>query len=831
MNTFAKLFLSLAGLALWVLVGCGSDAAEVAPLVSTGIVASPVAPTPTLDPGVPTLPPPTPEITPRAQGETAVLQSETADPAASTSPTPAGPPTPTPSVAQRFTLGAEALVVGDYDTAETHFRAALQQQDALSEAQQREALQQLGVAYLRDARYGDAATVFNQLLDLAGDEAPPDVYFHLGRASAASGDHATALEAYETYLAAVPEMAAYVYPRMAESHLALDDRAAAVAAYEAALEGPAYRLKEVALRQTLAEYYLADANYSAAIAQYDAIHDLAQTENTRGLMTYLAGTAEILAGNDEAGYERYQFGVDNYPRAYESYLGLVELVKAEQPVDEYQRGVVDYFAAAYQPCIEALERALAGDAETPADAHLYLAWCYEALGNGEAALTALDAFAAAQPATAMLERARLLARAGDATTAADTYQTYFESYPQSEDAPAAVWQAAALAQQLGDAETAVARYVTFADTFPEHKDAPAALFRAGQLAQGLEEPAEDGLALWQRAAETYPDSESGAAAMVWLLRTLEDEEDVAAVADLAQASNATHYFALRARDIAAGRDPFTAAEDFVPPRDEDELQVEAEDWLRAWLELPEETAVGELAPEIAADPRFVVGQTLWQLGLWEEARWEMENLRADYADDALASYQLALAFRDMGLYRSSIGAAATLLALAGETELEAPAFIGRLSYPVYYAAQIVPLAEEYGYDPRLQFALVRQESLFESFARSGAAAQGLSQVIPDTGLWIAQRLQWPDYVNEDLYKPYVGLRFGAYYLAQQLEAFDGDVHAALSAYNAGPGNALRWYETAGGDIDAYVETVDFAETRAYIERIYAGFVLYRYLYE
>jgi soluble lytic murein transglycosylase len=139
-------------------------------------------------------------------------------------------------------------------------------------------------------------------------------------------------------------------------------------------------------------------------------------------------------------------------------------------------------------------------------------------------------------------------------------------------------------------------------------------------------------------------------------------------------------------------------------------------------------------------------------------------------------------------------------------------------------------AQSYGYDPLLQFALVRQESLFESFATSGAAAQGLSQVIPDTGAYIAKRLGLDDYVNEDLYRPYIGIAFGAYYLDQQLDAFDGDVAAALSAYNAGPGNAARWYEQAGGDIDLYVETVDFSETRQYIERIYAGQAIYRHLY-
>ena len=168
--------------------------------------------------------------------------------------------------------------------------------------------------------------------------------------------------------------------------------------------------------------------------------------------------------------------------------------------------------------------------------------------------------------------------------------------------------------------------------------------------------------------------------------------------------------------------------------------------------------------------------------------------------------------------------------LAGVTVTEAPIFIGKLAYPINYSELVEIEAEKYDFDPLLQFALIRQESLFESFATSFAAAQGLSQVIPDTGTYIAQSLNWPDFRNEDLYKPYVGIAFGAYYLDQQLDAFEGDVAAALSAYNGGPGNAARWFEQAGHDIDLYREIVDFSETREYIDRIYEGHTIYRFLY-
>ena len=288
--------------------------------------------------------------------------------------------------------------------------------------------------------------------------------------------------------------------------------------------------------------------------------------------------------------------------------------------------------------------------------------------------------------------------------------------------------------------------------------------------------------------------------------------------------------AARARDMVQQTPPFAPPETVTIPEDDSAAQREAEAWLKTEFSLETEDPLYLLSPELAYDPRRIVGEKLWQIGLYQSAKLELESLRQDVADDPLLSYQLSLFLRDLGLYRSSIIAAQSVLTNAGVSVFEAPPFIGRLLYPAYYADLILPLAEQYGYDPLLQFALVRQESLFESIARSGAAAQGLSQVIPDTGAYIAERLNWPNYENDDLFKPYVGLNFGAYYLDQQLDAFDGTTHAALAAYNAGPGNAARWYEIAGADLDLFKETMDFAETRKYIDRIYLGQAVYRHLY-
>jgi soluble lytic murein transglycosylase len=736
------------------------------------------------------------------------------------------------------------VATGDYATAAAAFRAALDAPDELADEQA--ARLGLAVALLAEGQSSDAILELETVAQapqarISGTRtdslvAPLDLAdaaaFHLGRARAAAGDYAGAVEAYRAYLATNADMAAYVQPLIADAYEALGDTPAAIAALEASLSSPAQRFQVVGNRMRLAAHYLAGGDYPAAIAQYDAIHDIAQTEATRGQMTYLAGQAEIMAGNVSAGHERFQTAIADYPRAGESYHALVALIDAGVAVDEYQRGVVDYYAGVYQPAVEAFLRYLSSPPAEPAeDAQLFLAWSYEGLGDVEEALAALDAFSEVDPARALFERGELLSRAGWAAEAIAAYDAYLAQNPAAEDAARVMWAAATLADEE-EQEGVADRYLALADGYPFDENTPSALNRAAALLEATDP--EQAKAVRQRLIEQYPANVYAAQALFGLLQA-DDDADAIPTELAQQIENLTpsNYFALRVADFAAGIPPFSADGPMTLPESADAGRDDAEQWLREQMTAAGTTppdALGALSPALAADPQRIIGEKLWQLGLLEEAKAELEAVRQAYAGDAAATYQLARYFSELGLYRSSIVAASALLQQMGATPFDAPLYLGRLAFPIYYADLILPLAESYGFDPRLQFALVRQESLFESFARSGAAAQGLSQVIPDTGAWIAQRLAWPNFDNEDLYKPYVGLHFGAYYLSEQLRAFDGHVHAALAAYNGGPGNAARWFEAAGGDHDLFVDTVDFPETRLYIERIYEGFNAYRHLY-
>jgi len=839
------------------------DAGE-APQPTDNILSTPaLEPTPTLIPGLPTS---TPQVNngndkEGTENATRVIPSAT----------PRSTPTPTPVPAERLILGQQYIQQENFVAAADNFQASIIS-DELNQHDRKIALFGLGLAHLALDQHVAAGDAFAEYLASTADDAPPadfapsrfdgpmetiastdGAYYALAQSYEAQGDCATAIKGYDRYVEDNVEMSAYVKPLIANCYLLLGERQSAIDALVAALAGGARPDLLVALRERLANIYTEDGNLEAALEQYKILYESDYNGQIRGRATYMAGTLELLLGNTEAGWALYETAANKYPEAYESYLALQEIVNAALPIDDYQRGLVDYYANAYEPAVAAFSRYMIDDPDHNEEAHLYQAWSYEQLGNFDAALTEIDAYIAAAEASSgeesvdtdprvrngdddqhlasgargWLERGKLQVRSGLEQDAVISYLTYIEQFPQGEQGPFAAWWSAALTESQGDMATAVDYYLDFLKLYPQHEDAPEALYQAGNLYWSLGN-LDEAESKWREAAITYPDRRFGAAALVALTNNL-PEEELQQLLDDAQPVLFEDYYALRVRDIASNTMPFSRPTGLNLTYQASE-QLAAEDWLRERLNIDPEEDIRPMSAELVEDGRLVRGKKLWQLGRKEEAKWELEDLRLEFVDDPLISYQLALFYRDLGLFRSSILAATSVLRGAGVDVFGAPKFLGTLAYPAYYSDLVVSETQKYQLDPLLLFALIRQESLFESFATSSAVAQGLSQVIPDTGQYIAQLLDWPDYDNEDLYRPYVGIAFGAFYLAQQLEAFDGDVAAALSAYNGGPGNAARWQAEVTGDIDRYIEEVDFYETRQYIERIYTGQSIYRYLY-
>ncbi|NLU53215.1 MAG: lytic transglycosylase domain-containing protein [Clostridiaceae bacterium] len=111
-------------------------------------------------------------------------------------------------------------------------------------------------------------------------------------------------------------------------------------------------------------------------------------------------------------------------------------------------------------------------------------------------------------------------------------------------------------------------------------------------------------------------------------------------------------------------------------------------------------------------------------------------------------------------------------------------------------AAINKYSQQYGVDPKLVRAVMKQESGFQPFALSTSGAMGLMQLMPGTAAGLGVT---------DPYNIEENIRGGVQYLSYQLKAFN-NVELALAAYNAGP-NAVRKY----GGIPPYAQTQDYVK--------------------
>lgn len=134
----------------------------------------------------------------------------------------------------------------------------------------------------------------------------------------------------------------------------------------------------------------------------------------------------------------------------------------------------------------------------------------------------------------------------------------------------------------------------------------------------------------------------------------------------------------------------------------------------------------------------------------------------------------------------------------------------------------------------LIWALVRQESTFNPTAKSSAGACGLMQLLPSTAVHITQnrslrRDKRPLMTAE--YNLAVGQRYVNYLLDKPF--IDGNLFYMMTAYNAGPGNLLKWQKKMKYDDDPllFIEVLPARETRIYIERVMSNLWVYQSRFE
>jgi soluble lytic murein transglycosylase len=374
-----------------------------------------------------------------------------------------------------------------------------------------------------------------------------------------------------------------------------------------------------------------------------------------------------------------------------------------------------------------------------------------------------------------------------------------EEYPASASAAEIVWERGASAESRGDLAGALVHYREVAENAWDEARAGQARMRTGQILLGTGRAAE-AADVYEGYLTDFPEGRRWEEASYWAARTRLELGDTAAALrwiGRVRREQPVSYYAVMGADLFG--EPYHVHVPSGPP------SLEA-GWLIDGLRRLDLLLDAGLAEGAEAEERRLVARAKGSPGL---------TLRLA---EGLIERGRTIAAINLGwdLRRAGHPWSRRLLEVV---------------YPFPYREIVVREAAEWGLDPYLLAAMIRQESAFEAEIVSRAGAVGLMQVMPTTGRGLASS-HGPDPFHEsNLTAPEVNLHLGAAFLTEMIQRYDGDLPVVLSAYNAGPTRATRWrrYPEASDPL-RFTERIPFEETRGYVKNVRRNLGLYQILY-
>lgn len=161
-----------------------------------------------------------------------------------------------------------------------------------------------------------------------------------------------------------------------------------------------------------------------------------------------------------------------------------------------------------------------------------------------------------------------------------------------------------------------------------------------------------------------------------------------------------------------------------------------------------------------------------------------------------------------------------------------PKAVREIAYPLSYQDEIKKFAGAYGLDPARVAAVIYCESSFRPEAVSPAGARGLMQIMPETGRWIAEKLDEESYfTDEKLFEPELNIRYGCWYLHYLDERYGGDLTKATAAYHAGGSRVDAWLNDSQYSQDGVtLAYIPYDSTRAYVANVKAAYEHYKEIF-
>ncbi|HZI57494.1 MAG TPA: lytic transglycosylase domain-containing protein, partial [Verrucomicrobiae bacterium] len=325
---------------------------------------------------------------------------------------------------------------------------------------------------------------------------------------------------------------------------------------------------------------------------------------------------------------------------------------------------------------------------------------------------------------------------------------------------------------------------------------------------------DDARRLFTEQLEMYPGSPEVSAAVYWLGRMAEDEGNKPLARAYYQKLTENYryfYYANLARERIA-----KVGEEVVDPPALDKLPRLASpphDW-----DLPADNVRAQKAQLLANAALYEFAVTEMQAASAGSPPWEAKSVAEIYSEQG--SYIRAIET----LKRAVPGYFA-----AEVPQIPRPVWEGLFPRPFWDELKRDATANQL--DPHLVASLIRQESEFNPSAISHANAMGLMQLLPSVGKGLAKEMKIRHFSPDDLLVANTNLQLGTRYFKHMVDHYSGQVEYALAAYNAGEDRVDDWRKNGQfKDIEEFVESIPFRETREYVQAIMRNAVIYKLLY-